>query len=88
MSKAEAHERAVQVIEQLGWQIVDENFQLGLIEASETTLLWGFTDDVVIRLRNNSSDDQVNIDLRSVSRVGMSDLGANAKRIEEFLSVF
>ena len=45
-----------------------------------------FTDDVVIRLRTNAEGTL--IDLRSVSRVGISDLGANAARIEAFLETF
>ena len=49
--------------------------------------LWfGFKDDVVIRLRHDNG--MTLIDLRSVSRVGMSDLGANANRIAHFLEEF
>ena len=88
MNRAQAHERALNVIIKLGWDLVDDNRPMGIIEASHTTRLWGFTDDIVIRLRSNSNDDQVSIDLRSVSRVGQSDLGANAKRIESFINDF
>ncbi len=46
----------------------------------------GFKDDVVIRI--SSDADGTLVDLRSVSRVGVSDLGANAARIQDFLSQF
>ena len=45
-----------------------------------------FKDDIVIRLRSNA--DGTLVDLRSVSRVGVSDLGANASRIQAFQSAF
>lgn len=88
MSLADAHDKALKVVAALGWDLVGDNREMSIIEASETTRLWGFTDDIVIRLRSNQADDQVNIDLRSVSRVGQSDLGANAKRIEKFIAEF
>ena len=44
----------------------------------------GFTDDIAIRVR--PLNEGVLIDLRSVSRVGVSDLGANARRIKRFVS--
>lgn len=88
MSQAQAHDKALQVIDKLDWELIHDNPGQGIIEANETTALWGFTDDIVIRLRSNPRDDQVEIDLRSVSRVGMSDMGANAERIESFLNAF
>ena len=88
MTLAQAHDRALAVIDQLGWDLVSDNQTQNIIEASQTSLLWGFTDDIVIRIRSDQNDDQVMIDLRSVSRVGLSDLGANAKRIEKFLQTF
>ncbi|WP_150006834.1 DUF1499 domain-containing protein [Iodidimonas nitroreducens] len=54
-----------------------------LIEATDTTFWYGFKDDIVVRLRYE--DDQTRVDVRSVSRIGISDLGANAKRIRAFL---
>ena len=63
--------------------MLGEDGEAGQIEAAETTPLLGFTDDVVIRVR--TLNDGVLIDLRSTSRVGVSDLGANAKRIRHFV---
>lgn len=54
------------------------------IEAVAQTRIFGFRDDVAIRLRNTDAGTQ--IDMRSASRVGLSDLGANAQRISAFLA--
>ena len=67
-----------------GWEIVAASAQQGRIEATATTPIMGFKDDVVIRVRDES--DGTMVDMRSVSRVGKSDLGANAKRIEAFMA--
>jgi uncharacterized protein (DUF1499 family) len=67
----------------MGWEIVAEVPAEGRIEATDTTLLFGFKDDVVIRV--TPVDRRSRVDVRSVSRVGKSDLGANARRIETFM---
>ena len=54
----------------------------GRIEAVARTLWFGFEDDVVIRVRATAAGSR--IDMRSRSRVGVSDLGANAERIRRF----
>lgn len=56
----------------------------GRIEASVTSRWFGFVDDVVIRVAESAQGTRV--DMRSKSRVGRSDLGANAQRIEAFLA--
>lgn len=81
-----AFTRAVAVSRDLGWEIYNENREAGIIEAVETTRVMGFKDDVVIRIR--AADGASQIDLRSVSRVGLGDLGANAKRIRAFGEAF
>ena len=86
LSANEAFTRAQALVPELGWELVSANSEAGLIEATETTALWGFKDDVVIRI--TESGEQSAIDLRSVSRVGQSDLGANANRIAKFLDAF
>lgn len=68
-----------------GWQVVTAERGRGTIEASVQTPLFGFIDDVVIRLTAESGNTR--IDMRSASRVGMSDLGANAARIENFMTL-
>ena len=56
----------------------------GRLEATATTPWFGFKDDVVVRLTPAGTGSRV--DVRSKSRVGRSDLGANAKRIRAFLA--
>jgi uncharacterized protein (DUF1499 family) len=83
---AEAFARAARTARELGWQIQAEDAAAGLIEASATTFWFGFVDDIVIRVRPHAGGSR--IDLRSVSRVGQGDLGANAKRILRFNKAF
>jgi len=82
----DAFARARETAKALGWEIYNEDLSAGIIEAVDTTAIMGFKDDVVIRLRTNA--DGTLVDLRSVSRVGVSDLGANAARIRQFLEAF
>lgn len=86
LSPADAHSRAKEVIESMGLALVNSDASKGVIEATETTTIWGFKDDIVVRI--TEKDDKTAVDLRSVSRIGRSDLGANAKRIEKFLAKF
>jgi len=64
-------------------KMVDVNAAEGRIEATYTSMLYGFTDDVVVRVVADGAGSKV--DVRSKSRVGRSDLGQNAKRIRAFL---
>jgi uncharacterized protein (DUF1499 family) len=79
----QAFAKAEQVAHDMGWEVQLVDPVTLRIEATATTLLFGFKDDVVIRIRPDG--DGSRIDLRSVSRVGGSDFGANAKRIRAFL---
>ena len=69
-----------------GWQLMAENNQQSpfTLEASHTSLLFGFTDDLVVRIK--ATEDGAVVDMRSMSRVGKSDMGANAQRIQRFLT--
>jgi len=82
----QAFARALQVAEDMGWDIVAQNASTGVIEAVDTTTFFRFKDDVVIRARPNGQGSRV--DLRSRSRVGLSDLGKNAARIMEYADKF
>jgi uncharacterized protein (DUF1499 family) len=82
----DAYNRAVQVTTELGWEIYHEDRNAGVIEAVDTTAVMAFKDDIVIRVRTSAQGSLV--DLRSVSRVGEGDLGANAKRIRAFYEAF
>lgn len=81
-----AFERALEVADELGWDIVAQSPDTGIIEAVDTTPFFRFKDDVVIRVRPDGQGSR--IDLRSHSRVGRSDLGKNASRIMEFVRAF
>lgn len=76
-------EAAEAVIAAMGLELVDANAGEGRIEATQTSLLYGFKDDVVVRI--TSAADATRVDVRSKSRVGRSDLGQNARRIRTFL---
>lgn len=84
---AEAFARARQVAERMGWEIVAAEPQEGRLESTVTTRFYGFKDDVVVRVRPDTAGGS-RIDLRSVSRVGQSDLGANAGRIMAFVHAY
>jgi len=80
---ADAFAQVLAAVEGLGLEIVNADAANGLIEATATTFWFGFKDDVAVRVR--AADGGSVIDVRSVSRVGLSDLGANARRIGEIL---
>lgn len=82
--RAEVFRTALAIARERGWDIVATEADRGRIEAVATTFWFGFKDDVVIRL--TSQGDATRTDMRSLSRVGRSDVGANARRIREFLS--
>ena len=86
LTRSEAHTRAKAVIESMGLELVNSDAEAGIIEATQTTTVWGFKDDIVVRI--TEKEEKTAVDLRSVSRIGRSDLGANAKRIEKFLAKF
>ncbi|MBT5158011.1 MAG: DUF1499 domain-containing protein [Rhodobiaceae bacterium] len=76
--------KALVAAEAMGWDIVAQDASAGTLEATATTALFGFKDDVSIRLSADAGATKV--DMRSVSRVGVSDLGANAARIEAYFA--
>jgi uncharacterized protein (DUF1499 family) len=68
--------------ESLGWQMTYDNQEAGTLEATETSRIFRFVDDISIRVRPDGTGSV--IDVRSKSRVGRGDMGANARRIEAF----
>jgi len=83
-SPEEAFPRALQAAKDMGWEIVAADPKALRIEATDTTAWFGFKDDVVVRL--TPSPAGCRIDVRSVSRVGQSDVGTNARRIKAYLA--
>lgn len=80
----EAFAIALSAVKAEGLTVVARVLSEGRIEAYATVPMFGFKDDVVIRLRNAHGNATV-IDIRSKSRVGRSDLGFNARRIESLI---
>jgi uncharacterized protein (DUF1499 family) len=80
-----AFHRARAAAVDMGWEIVAADTAGGLIEATAITRWFGFKDDVVIRIEPAPAGSRV--DVRSVSRVGRSDVGANAARIRAYLNL-
>ena len=76
--------KALAAAEGMGWEIVASDTAKGVIEATVTTTLFGFKDDVIIRL--TAANGGTRLDMRSASRAGLSDLGANAARIEAYFA--
>ena len=81
---AAAFERCLAVVRAMRWDIVEANPASLRIEATDTTVFFGFKDDVVIRITPAGAASR--IDIRSLSRVGRSDLGVNARRIRVFFA--
>ncbi len=80
-----AFDLALAAANEMGWDLVAADAMAGRIEATDTTFWFGFKDDVVIRVR--PADGGSRVDVRSLSRVGVGDVGANAKRIRAYLDV-
>ena len=82
LAPTDAFARALAAAKAMGWEMVDADASKGMIEATATTLWFGFKDDVAIRITPTAAGSR--IDMRSVSRVGRSDVGANAARIRKY----
>lgn len=78
-----AFERALKAARNEGWRIAATEPAQGRIEATDTTFWFGFKDDIVIRM--TAAGERTLLDIRSVSRVGKSDVGTNAQRIRSYL---
>ena len=86
MSVTDTVYRSEVVLKEMGLEIVATDVAAGRVEATATSFWFGFKDDLVVRIAEDGG--QVLIDLRSKSRVGQSDIGANAERIRQFIQHF
>jgi hypothetical protein len=68
-----------------GWTVTQADAAAGVIEVVATTRVFGFQDDIVIRVREEGGDTS-RVDMRSKSRDGRGDIGANAARIRAFVA--
>jgi hypothetical protein len=76
--------RAEKAASRMGWDLVAASTRTLLIEATDTSLLFGFKDDIVIRVAPHPGGCRV--DVRSLSRIGGFDFGVNAKRVRAYLA--
>ncbi len=84
MSPSDTIRRAAELARARGWAVANEDPDAGVLEATDTTMFFRFKDDVVVRARPAPGGGSL-VDMRSISRVGGSDVGMNAKRVREFL---
>jgi hypothetical protein len=82
---AETVRRAAALARERGWNVAAVDEKAGTVEATETSLFFRFKDDVAVRVRPAPGGGSL-VDMRSVSRVGTSDVGVNAKRVRAFLA--
>ncbi len=83
----ETTRRAEALVRERGWQVARVDRQAGIVEATATTFFFRFKDDVAVRVRPDPDRPGGSIvDMRSISRVGGSDIGVNAARIRAFLA--
>jgi len=83
-SPDQAYQRALDLVRSRGWDIVVADEAGDRIDATDATFWFGFKDDIAIRI-TAMPEGGSRVDIRSVSRVGRSDVGTNARRIREFL---
>ena len=69
-----------------GWEIVAVDAAAGQLEATASVSFIRYKDDVVVLVVPTQDGQGSLVDMRSVSRIGVSDLGVNAKRIRAFLA--
>jgi uncharacterized protein (DUF1499 family) len=79
-----AFKQALATAEHMGWTIDGADPAAGRIEASQRSIWYGFTDDVVIRVAAAGTGSRV--DMRSAARLGRSDFGVNAARVRGYLA--
>ena len=84
-----AYEAALTVVTKRKWLLVDTRppgpgRPGGAIEAVARTPIMGFREDVVIRV-SPQGNDAARVDVRSASRFGSHDFGANAARVRALL---
>jgi uncharacterized protein (DUF1499 family) len=79
---SEVFAHALETARALGWHVTHESEPLGAFDATDSTRIFRFVDDITVRVRPRGEGSRV--DVRSKSRDGQGDLGANAKRIRVY----
>lgn len=86
VSVPEAVAAAEQLVADRGWELAIADPASGRLEATDTVSIYRFKDDIVLRITPNPNGEGSVVNMRSVSRVGISDLGVNGDRIRAFLA--
>ena len=81
----EVFNAALRALDELGWRVVEASSEEGRIEATVSSRWFALKDDVVMRLRP-AAGGMTEFDMRSKSRIGVSDAGANARHIRRFIA--
>ena len=82
---SDAFDRALAVVGDTDWELLATDAGALRIEATDRSFWFGFPDDVVVRVAPDG-DTGSRVDVRSLSRVGVGDLGVNARRVREFVA--
>jgi Protein of unknown function (DUF1499) len=86
----EAFELVEETARKLRWRVAAAEpptgrpAKTGTLEATDQTLLVGFTDDIVVRVEGGPA--RARVDVRSASRYGAFDFGQNAARVRRFMT--
>lgn len=84
LSAGNAFAAALALVGDRGWEVLSADPTESQIEAIARSRLFGFEDEVAIRVTENDTGTVIN--MRSRSRLGQIDRGANARRIGSFLA--
>ncbi len=84
LAPAAAFDRALAVVDEMGWEMLAADAGELRIEATDRSFWFGFADDVVVRVEPDGEAGS-RVDVRSLSRVGGGDLGVNARRVRAFV---
>lgn len=77
---------AARIAKEQGWEIALQDPAAGKLEATASVSFIRFHDDIAVRVAPVENGTASLVDVRSVSRIGVSDMGINAKRIRAFLT--
>jgi uncharacterized protein (DUF1499 family) len=77
---------AERLARQFGWAVATIDPNAGQMEATASVSFIRYKDDIVLRVVPTPDGRGSVVDMRSVSRIGVSDFGVNAKRIRAFLT--
>lgn len=83
---AEVIAQAEKLAKARGWTVAKADPETGRLEATAYAAWIRFEDDIVLRVRPLEDGQRSEVDMRSVSRVGVGDLGYNADRVKRFLA--